>query len=216
MSDLADDSVGLLTWAGDPDRVIQDVEWKLEDRQDSTNRLEVTTSLAEAEGIQTEQELIFQNRRFIVDEVDRARAGDTAVIIADEAQAELAGFMIDEFDINAWTLEDALSRALEGTRWSMGDVAGTRYGRAQFEDISVLDVVKFLARHQDARVTFDSLRRRVNVLPEPGTVHDTVFTYGRQLTNIEKSEQAPTLTRLYGEGADGMTVASINDGLPYV
>ena len=83
-------SVALLGWDETPLRVVQDVDWVLDDRADSTNQLRVTTSLAEADGVDAEQEVIFKGRRFTVADIDRDRAADTAVIVADESQAALA------------------------------------------------------------------------------------------------------------------------------
>lgn len=212
----ADVPVALLGWNEDPERTIQDVEWKLEDRSGSTNRVEVTTSLEEADGVDTGQELIFKNRRFTLVDGDRERADDEALIEADEVQAELADIFLVEFKANSWTLEQAVEVALEGTRWSIGTLQGIRFGRADFEDISVMDTLKFLTRHQDAYLSFDSLRRRVNITQNHGTTHEVVFTYGRQLKNIKKEETAPVTTVIYATGAEGLTVAEVNDGVPYV
>ncbi|GAA1453483.1 phage tail spike protein [Nesterenkonia lacusekhoensis] len=212
----ADDAIAVLNWNGTPERVIQDAHWKLEDRDDSTNQLRVTCSLAEAEGIQDEQELIFKQRRFIVQQVRRTRSDDRAEVTADEAQVELSGRVLEEFAPNAWTLEEAVQELLSGTRWTMGRIMGVRYGRAQFEDLSVLEGLRFLARHQDARLSFDSLRRRVNIAPDMGETHEIVFTYKRELTDIVKQSRAPITTVIYPTGADDMGIESVNDGVPYV
>ncbi len=202
----------LLDWDETPLRVFQAADWKLRDRGDSTNRLTVTTSLAEAKGVRSEQQVIFKGRRFAIDEIDSERADGLAEFKADEVQAELKGHVLESYKVNSWTLPQAVGVALEGTRWSMGEVQHVRYGRSDFEDITVLDALKFLASHQDSRLTFDSLRRRVNITPQAGKVHEIVFTYGRQLTNIRKVEKAPRTTVIHPTGADGLTVASVNGG----
>jgi phage minor structural protein len=205
-----------ITRHGEPLRVIQDVDWVLEDRDDSTNQLRVTTTLAEADGVEEEQELIFQNRRFVVFGVERDRHADRATIVADEAQVELAGHVLKDFEFNSWTAMEALEHALRDTRWTPGEVANVRYGRAQFEDLTILEACHFLANHQDAYVTFDSLRRRVNLSTTRGTAHEHVFTYGRELANIEKESEAPVTTVIYPTGADDMTIKSVNGGRDYV
>ncbi len=90
------------------------------------------------------------------------------------------------------------------------------YGRADFEDITVLEALKFRARHQDGDLSFDSLNRRVSILHHYGTVHEVLFTSGRQLTDIKKSERNPKTTVIYPVGAEDMTIASVNDGVEYV
>lgn len=212
MSESTQDSVALLKWDGTADRVLQDVEWTLDERDDSTNQLRVTTSLAEGRGIATDQQLVFQNRRFVVSEPVRTRADDRAVIVADEAQVELGGKVLKDFAFNSWTAQQALEWALKDTLWTPGEVHHVRFGRANFDDITVLEACHFLARHQDATLTFDSLRRRVNITAHRGRVIERVFTYGRELTNIEKTERAPVTTVIIPTGADEMTVASVNGG----
>ncbi|NDK31175.1 phage tail spike protein [Nesterenkonia haasae] len=209
-------SVGLLGWNGNPIRVMQGADWVLEDREDSTNQLRVTVSLASAEGVKTEQEVIFKGRKFAITGLDRDRADDLALLIADEVQAELADLILPTFKSVAWTLEAAMEAALQNTRWTIGSLNGARFPVVDFEEISVLEALQFLARHQDARLVFDSLRRRVSILEQPGQLLEKVFTYGRQLTNIEKEERAPKTTVIRPTGADGLTIASVNNGVPYV
>lgn len=209
-------SVGLLNWNGSPIRVMQGANWVLEDREDSTNQLRVKVSLASAEGVKSEQEVIFKGRKFAITGIDRDRADDLALLIADEVQTELADLILPTFKSVAWTLEDAMENALQNTRWTIGSLNGARFPVVDFEDISVLEALQFLARHQDARLVFDSLRRRVSILEQPGQVLEKVFTYGRQLTNIEKEERGPKTTVIYPTGADGLTISSVNSGVPYV
>lgn len=210
------DSVALLGWDEQPIRTVQDADWTLEDREDSANELKVITSLPSVKDVKSDQELIFRNRRFKVTDVDRTRSDGEAELSAEEVQAELADLVLVEYKPNSWTLEQAAMAALEDTRWTIGEMQGSRYGRADFEDISVLEALKFLARHQDGYLSFDSLNRRVSILQTQGTVHEVVFTYGRQLTDIEKSERNPKTTVIYPTGAEGLTIASVNDGVEFV
>src|SRR5699024_8934549 len=121
MPNHSQDAVALLFWSGAPERVLQDTAWVFDERDDSTNQLRVTTTLAEADSVEDEQELIFQNRRFIISGVERHRGNGEATIIADEAQVELAGHVLTDFAFNSWTAHQALTHALKDTRWSAGE-----------------------------------------------------------------------------------------------
>ena len=64
---------------GKPIRAVNDVsEWTVDERIDSTNRLIVDTSLAEARDIVSDMELVFNGRRYVVTQVDRARGDGIA------------------------------------------------------------------------------------------------------------------------------------------
>lgn len=216
MSSRLSAAVSLLDWQGNGVHTIQSENWTLRDRSDMGNRLYVKGKLSEAGDIESDQELIYDNRRFAVLEAKSDRAADIVDIKAVEVQAELSSLIIEELKMQSWTVETAVNRALRDTRWTAGELQDVRPGRSEFEDISVLDALKFIARHQDARIVFDSMRRRVNIYQNAGRVHEHVFTYGRELTNIEKTVVAPRTTRIYPTGADDMGIASVNGGVAYV
>ncbi|WP_258933191.1 phage tail protein [Nesterenkonia pannonica] len=203
--------VALLDWELEPIRVVQDAEWVLDDRDDSTNELRVTTTLEQADGVNSEQELIFKGRRFGIRKVHRDRVADRAVITADEVQAELAELKLVDYRPDNWTLNRAIDEAVSGTRWTRGETTGIREGRADFDEITALDALHFLARHQDAQLWFDSLRRRINITGTRGTDHEYVFTYGRQLENIEKVERKPVTTVIYPTMADDVALDPVED-----
>jgi hypothetical protein len=211
-------TVYLADLRGDPLRsLVGGVSWTLEDRDDSTNRLTVEAPLAQAEGVVVDQELLLAGRRFGIVSVGKSKSGRLAVIEADEVQAELASDPLPVYALDGAYLSAALAEALAPSRWTPGQIddnTGSYY--SEFEGITVMDALAFLTQQSGLRAVFDSHSRVVHLRDMSRVEPDRVFTYGAGVSDIDKTDQAPTYTVIYPTGRDGLTIEGVNDGLPYV
>ena len=88
---LAEDTITIVSLQGHELRTLSPhAEWTFDQRADSTNQLTVTVGTDEATDVVGDMELLFQHRRFVINEVNRTRDTETCEIVADEAQAEMA------------------------------------------------------------------------------------------------------------------------------
>lgn len=217
MTDTSD-VITLVSLNGEPLRTLStDTDWELEDLRGSTNRLTVTVPLEDGIGVTTEQELIFRKRRFIITETTRHRNSRTIEVQADEAQAELAYKNIRVFRLDEDTLEDAMTKALRDTKWTVKEYIGTELTfSADIEDRNSLYCLTFLANQINGTLVFDSLNRQVSII-DPETIEvSKQFRYGSNMDDISKTEIQPTATVIYPYGRDGMSIEGINDGQEFI
>ena len=189
------------------------LSWSLEDRTDSTNRLTVTVAQSEAADVTTDMELLFKGRRFIINQLDRTRSTLTVDIEADEAQSELATIDVATFKLNQAYLSAAVDKALETSNWTVGSVeddTGTYY--ADLENKKISELLSWLAAQSDQLLVFDSAARTVSLVKPSTEPIDTVFHYGVGVNDIKRTETPPTATVIHPVGANGLTVANVNDG----
>lgn len=213
-----DRTVVLVDLTGNPvQALVEGVSWRLEDRADSTSRLTVELPLATAPSIVSDMELVVLRRRFAVARLDADRSSGLVQVEADEVQVELASANRASYKLQGVGLEMALTMALAGTGWAVGDLARTGGAYwADFTDIVVADALTFLAQQSGLSVRFDSMRRKVSLVDPGGGEPGRVFTYGVGVAGIKKTEEPPTVTVLYPTGADGMTIENVNEGKPYI
>lgn len=197
---------------GKPIRAVNDVsEWTVDERIDSTNRLIVDTSLAEARDIVSDMELVFNSRRYVVTQVDRARGDGIAELTADECQSEMANIELETFKCENLRFADAVSKVLEPTLWTVGTIETDRRVYADLQGKKVTELLQWLANLADLRLSFDSYNRVVDFLRPLPSTPSRVFTYGDNLDDIKKTETPPTCTVLHPIGANGLTVRGVNN-----
>lgn len=197
---------------GTPIRAVNDVsEWTVDERIDSTNRLIVDTSLAEARDIVSDMELVFNNRRYVVTQVDRARGDGIAELTADECQSEMANIELETFKCENLRFADAVGKVLEPTLWTVGTIETDRRVYADLQGKKVTELLQWLANLADLRLSFDSYNRVVDFLKPLPSEPSRVFTYGDNLDDIRKTETPPTCTVLHPIGANGLTVRGVNN-----
>lgn len=208
----------LTDMSGNPARALAgDTTWRLEDREDSTNRLTLTVPLADVAGVVPDAEVLFQRRRFKIIEVNRRRQPGSAEVVADEAQVELAGVVPAAYKLNGARLSAALTKALAGTGWVSGGVFnddGSYY--ADFENEPVNRLLRFLQSQSKQWIRFDSVNRKVFLTEDKPAPLDRVFTYGAGVSDIEKRATAPEVTVIEPTGRGGMTITNVNGGSPIV
>lgn len=197
---------------GKPIRAVNDVsDWTVDERIDSTNRLSVDTSLAEARDIVSDMELVFNGRRYVVTQVDRARGDGIAELTADECQSEMANIELDTFKCENLRFADAVSKVLAPTLWTVGTIETDRRVYADLQGKKVTELLQWLANLADLRLSFDSYNRVVDFLKPLPSTPSRVFTYGDNLDDIKKTETPPTCTVLHPIGANGLTVRGVNN-----
>ena len=197
---------------GKPIRAVNDVsEWTVDERIDSTNRLIVDTSLAEARDIVSDMELVFNSRRYVVTQVDRARGDGIAELTADECQSEMANIELETFKCENLRFVDAVGKVLEPTLWTVGKIETDRRVYADLQGKKVTELLQWLANLADLRLSFDSYNRVVDFLKPLPSEPSRVFTYGDNLDDIKKTETPPTCTVLHPIGANGLTVRGVNN-----
>lgn len=197
---------------GKPIRAVGDVsEWTVDERIDSTNRLSVDTSLAEARDIVSDMELVFNGRRYVVTQVDRARGDGIAELTADECQSEMANIELETFKCENLRFSDAVSKVLATTLWTVGTIETDRRVYADLQGKKVTELLQWLANLADLRLSFDSYNRVVDFLKPLPSEPSRVFTYGDNLDDIKKTETPPTCTVLHPIGANGLTVRGVNN-----
>lgn len=197
---------------GKPIRAVNDVsEWTVDERIDSTNRLIVDTSLAEARDIVSDMELVFNSRRYVVTQVDRARGDGIAELTADECQSEMANIELETFKCENLRFADAVGKVLAPTLWTVGTIETDRRVYADLQGKKVTELLQWLANLADLRLAFDSYNRVVDFLKPLPSEPSRVFTYGDNLDDIKKTETPPTCTVLHPIGANGLTVRGVNN-----
>lgn len=197
---------------GKPIRAVNDVsEWAVDERIDSTNRLIVDTSLSETRDIVSDMELVFNGRRYVVTQVNRARGDGIAELTADECQSEMANIELETFKCENLRFRDAVGKVLAPTLWTVGTIETDRRVYADLQGKKVTELLQWLANLADLRLAFDSYNRVVDFLKPLPSTPSRVFTYGDNLDDIKKTETPPTCTVLHPVGANGLTVRGVNN-----
>lgn len=188
-------------------------EWTFDQRSDSTNQLTVTVGTDEATDVVGDMELLFQHRRFVINEVNRTRDTETCEIVADEAQAEMASIEVESFQVEKAKLSAAVTQLLSNTLWTVGTIEDdTRTIYADLQGKKVTELLTWLANQSNQVLSFDSAHRKVSFVKHDLTPSGIVFNYDVNMSNIKKTETPPTCTVLHPIGANGLTVANVNHG----
>ncbi len=111
----------------------------------------------------------------------------------------------------------AIGYALAGTGWTIGRVNVTTARSYALEEGSPLAALRQIAKVHGGDLVFDNAARTVSLLAFSGRRNGLAFIYGHGLTAARRAEDTTTLvTRIYARNADGLTIADVNGGLPYL
>lgn len=115
-------------------------------------------------------------------------------------------------------LPDAPMRyALEGTEWTVGTVDVRTLRTWECGEKNALAILRTAQSIHGGDLVFDSQNKRVHLLVMSGKESGALFAYRKNLSAVKRVvDTRGLITRLYAVGKDGLTFASINDGLPYV
>ena len=110
-----------------------------------------------------------------------------------------------------------LDFALQNTEWNVGQIEINAARSFESECKNPLELLQLIADIYNGELVFDSLAKTVSLVKQTGTDNGMVFHYKKNMKSIERVISTTSLvTRLYAMGADGLTFASINEGLSYV
>lgn len=216
---------------------------------DATDTLDITT-IGE---INKDERIVFKDSmgrwaEYLCQSTQTARAAGMPVTVAYCAGsiAELSRTYIEDKRNRNANAKACLTKALEGTRWSVGTVeTGTITGTADlsFYHCTVLEAIQKTADTYGLEVqteyqpdpTGNQIGRRIiHLVEHRGTANTTKrFEYGKDLTQIKRDiDSGDVITRLYGWGkgieqtndqgeATGgysrkISFADVNNGKPYV
>lgn len=107
--------------------------------------------------------------------------------------------------------------ALRGTGWSIGAINVTTRRTYSTEESSPLELLRTVQKQHGGDLLFDNVRKTVSLVVRSGRDAGVAFVYGRDLTESKRVVDTTSLvTRIYARNADGVTIASVNGGKPYV
>ncbi|WP_051303759.1 phage tail spike protein [Bacillus sp. SB47] len=150
-------------------------------------------------------------RLFKIREPDRGNGdgGAYKTVQCEPAELELLEWIIDDVRPYNTTQQDALDRALAGSRWvgnvtaDLGINSTNFYHTSAYEAIT--DIINVWGGELKFTVTFDTksnkvIERVVNILPRRGSDAGARFEVGYNVTNIHVTEMAYPVSALWGWG----------------
>ena len=124
---------------------------------------------------------------------------------------------LDARDFAAVQPGTVMAIILAGTGWTIGRVNVTTTRTWSLQEGSPLAALRQVAKVHGGDLVFDNKARTVSLLTFAGRRDGLTFFYGRGVTGAKRVEDTTTLvTRLYARNAEGLTIADVNGGLPYV
>ena len=115
------------------------------------------------------------------------------------------------------TAKTAMTYALSNTDWSIGVIEINTTRSFENNETNPLAVLQLIADLYHGELVFHSLEKTVDLVKQTGKNRGIVFHFHKNMKSIERTISTTSLvTRLYATGKDGMTFASVNNGLSYV
>ena len=115
------------------------------------------------------------------------------------------------------TAKAAMEYALMGTDWNTGRVAFTTTKSFESDRDNPLAVLRLVAELFYGELVFHPVEKTVDLVRRTGTDNGAAFHFRKNMKSIKRrADTSSLITRLYATGKDGLTFASINDGLAYV
>lgn len=155
---------------------------------------------------------------------------------------ELSLYFIEDRRVRSGNALTAITRALEGTRWSVGDVEASSeldisfYHQSAYD--SLLDICNDYGLEYETVIELNTtgdaiISRTINLTSHIGSTTVRRFDFGRNLSGLTRTiDSSDVITRLYpygngvatedeeGEETGGysrkITIEDVNDGIPYI
>nr|WP_257215631.1 phage tail spike protein [Bacillus pumilus] len=151
-------------------------------------------------------------RLFKIREIDRGNGDDgpNKTTHCEPAEMELLEWIIDDVRPQNTTQQDALNRALAGTRWTGNVLASNGINSTNFYHISayeaITDIINIWGGELKFTVTFDTksnrvIERVVNIMQRRGVDTGARFEVGYNIQDIHVTEMAYPVSALWGWGA---------------
>lgn len=170
--------------------------------------------------IKAERTVDVAGERYWVRRLETARTSRavTLNVYAEARFYELAtAGQIDKREFKQVTAGDVMAIALAGTGWKVGVANVSTLRTYEIEDTNPLALLRTVQDNHGGDLIFDNTARRVSLVTKSGRDQGVGFFYGHGLTEAKRVEDTTSLvTRMYARNADGVTIAAINGGKPYV
>lgn len=155
---------------------------------------------------------------------------------------ELSLYFIEDRRVRGGNALTAITRALEGTRWSVGDIEASSeldisfYHQSAYD--SLLDICNDYGLEYETVIELNTtgdaiISRTINLTSHIGSTTVRRFDFGRNLSGLTRTiDSSDVITRLYpygngvatedeeGEETGGysrkITIEDVNDGIPYI
>ena len=120
-----------------------------------------------------------------------------------------------------WTevsVSEILAWLLPGSGWMAGAVAITaRRNLSWGGGCNRLEALREMERTFNAELVWDTVARTVSVMPGGGADTGRFFLRGKNLRKVEvETNIADMVHRLYPRGYKGLTISTVNNGIPYL
>lgn len=118
------------------------------------------------------------------------------------------------------TPAEGLAAILEGTAWNVGTASSavSAVFSCELEDLTRLELIRRWSVITGTLIVWDNApdALTVDLVTERGRDLGLGFRYRRNVNRIRRRTRAPECTVLYPYGADELTIAGVNGGVPYV
>lgn len=125
-----------------------------------------------------------------------------------------------QIDAREWTqvaAGDVMQVALAGTGWTIGVANVSTLRTYSTEDTNPLALLREVQSNHGGDLIFDNNARTVSLVTSSGRDDGVAFFWGRGLTDSKRvTDTTSLITRIYARNADGLTIAGVNGGVPYI
>jgi len=188
-----------------------------------TVKYSIPATSSKADLIEVDGVVVVDGQSFYITEDQDNRDGPATSI---DVEAGAAWYRLGEdtfvgsFVAVDLTPAEGLAAILEGTAWNVGTASGavSAVFSAELEDLTRLDLIRRWSIITGTFIVWDNApdALTVDLVAERGRDLGLGFRYRRNVNRIRRRTRAPEATVLYPYGADELTVAGVNGGLPYV
>lgn len=170
--------------------------------------------------IRAEYKITVAGEDYIVRRIETRRSGRKVIkeIYAEALFFDLATkTRIKALDFKGTTAGDAMAKALAGTGWRVGAASVDTLRTYSVSDTNPLELLREIQRNHGGDLVFDNKNKTVSLVPQSGRDKGVGFFYGKNLTESRRVEDTTSLiTRIYPVNEDGLTISSLNGGVPYL
>lgn len=175
------------------------------------------------EFIEIEAEIIFEDKRYRITEINDARTEEgveTKEVFAEEAFLELAWYARPKtYKVTQKTISAGITQILSGTGWTKGIVENedpNKLYSLTLENSTVLAILRQWAAITQKEIVFDTVNKKVSFVDRVGTNRGAMLRYRKNLKGIKCTIQPVQATVLYPYGKDGLDIRGVNNNIPYI
>lgn len=124
---------------------------------------------------------------------------------------------IDAREFKQVTAGDVMNLAVAGTGWSVDVANVTTLRTYSIEDTNPLALLREVQNNHGGDLLFNNNTRKVSLVTTSGRDNGVAFFHGKGLADSSRVEDTTSLiTRIYPRNAEGLTIAAVNGGVPYL